>query len=67
MVGDIVEPLSSMADFSTPAWKARARGQLGFQNCDSARDSASALTGAQPGRHGWRTLRRMHNPRRRRP
>jgi hypothetical protein len=34
MVGDIVEPLSSMADFSTPAWKARARGhELGFQNC----------------------------------
>ena len=23
MVGDIVEPLSSMADLSTPAWKVR--------------------------------------------
>jgi hypothetical protein len=23
MVGDVVEPLSSMADLSTPSWKAR--------------------------------------------
>jgi hypothetical protein len=39
MVGDIVEPLSSMADLSTPAWKVRSKCCSSHANepCSSVR------------------------------
>ena len=46
MVGDIVEPLSSMADLSTPAWKVRSKCRRSHadETCLSADPPCECLT-----------------------
>ena len=63
MVGDIVEPLSSMADLSTPAWKVRSKCRRSHadETCLSADPPCECLTtrgGAPFYRRGWRMSRR---------
>jgi hypothetical protein len=68
MVGDVVEPLSSMADLSTPSWKARtatrnARARLPTLALrDSVASACMTRACAPRHRHGWRMWRHADQP-----